>query len=49
MDKRAGMAEGAVRSTLGDRPVRLLAFGEVGFLVIRSHECTARRPIAQND
>ena len=49
MDKRAGIAEGAVRSTFGDRPVRLFVFGEVGFLVMSNHECTARYPIAQND
>lgn len=49
MDKRTGMAEGAVRSTFGDRPVRLLAFGKVGFLVMSNYECTAKYSIAQND
>ena len=39
MDKHAGLAEDAVRSTLGGRPVRLLAFGEVVFLIMSNNQC----------
>ena len=46
MDKRAGLAEDAVRSTLGGRPVRLLAFGEVVFLIMSNNQCRLGRPPA---